>query len=149
MVLFLLSLSSFALAAPGTDDAERLLQQALDSACQEPSPSSDEMAARIAGSAAIHDESLTMRGTVVGWQRHFELPDGAEIRMRRLAPDGRLRRLEAEYWSVDPDNGIRPRLAALTGPGCGIQPAAGIRRGFTADHRRRAPGRLARIDGRA
>lgn len=122
-VLIVLVFSPCVIASPGASEAGKLLREGLDAACPEAPAGADEMAARISGSKVILEESLEMRGTVVGWQRHFELPDGAEIRITRLAPGGALRRLEAEYWTVDPAGKNRPRVAAVAGPGCGIQAA--------------------------
>lgn len=110
----------FATAAHGAGDAAGSLRQALTEACGASSSSLAEMAAGIPGSTGVDEQPLEARGTVVGWQRRFELPDGAEIRIERLAPGGQLRRLAAEYWTADPDGGTRPRLAAITDGDCTI-----------------------------
>lgn len=79
------------------------------------------MATRIPGSTGIVEEPLVVRDTVVGWERHFALADGAEIRVERFAPRDQLRRLAVEYWSAAPDGDTRPRIVAIADADCAIR----------------------------
>lgn len=120
-ILVLLYVASFSVTAQGAGDAAAALQQALTAACDSSFSSLARMADRIPGSTGIADEPLVARGTVVGWQRRFELRDGAEISIQRFAPGGQLRRLVAEYRAANGEGDIRPRLAVIADQGCTIR----------------------------
>jgi hypothetical protein len=108
-------------AALSAEDGAALLRQVLTVSCEAASSSLAQMAARIPGSAAIAEEPLVVRGAVIGWQRRFGLPGGAEVKIERIAPRGRLRRLVAEYWAATPDGSVRPELAVVADARCTIR----------------------------
>lgn len=120
-ILLLSCIAYVSVAAHAGGDATESLRQALAAACDAPSSSLTQIAARIPDSAGIAEEPRVVRGTVVGWERRFSLPEGAEIRIERFAPGDRLRRLAAEYWAAAPSGGTRPRLAAIADAGCTIR----------------------------
>lgn len=103
------------------DDARTSMRQALGAACETPSPSLEAMAARIPGATGIAEEPLVMRGTEIGRERRFALPGGAELRVERLAPRGRLRRVVVAYREATAGGETRPRLAAIAGADCTIR----------------------------
>ncbi|MCC5958871.1 MAG: S8 family serine peptidase [Rhodobacteraceae bacterium] len=120
-MLFLGCAAGLSAAAHSASDAAESLQQAVTAACEDSSSSLEEMAGRMPGGAsAVSEEPLAMRGMEIGWKRRFALPDGSEIRIEQFAPQGRLRRLTAEYWSLGPDGDPRPELAAIAGPDCAV-----------------------------
>lgn len=98
-----------------------MVHKTLDAACDEASSSLARMAERIPGSRGLAEEPLQARDTEVGWRRRFELPAGARIRVERLAPGGRTRRVIVEYREVAPNGGTRPRLAAVADADCAIR----------------------------
>lgn len=120
-LLLLSCIAHFPVTVHGSGDAAVSLRQALAVACDAPSSSLEQMAARIPGSSGIAEEPLVVRDTVVGWKRRFALPDGAGIRIERLAPRDRLRRMVVEYRAVAPGGGTRPRLAAIADADCTIR----------------------------
>lgn len=120
-LLLLSCIAHVSVTAHGSGDAVASLRQALAAACDAPSSSLEQMAARIPGSSGIAEEPLVVRDTVVGWKRRFALPDGAGIRIERLAPRDRLRRMVVEYQAVAPGGGTRPRLAAIADADCTIR----------------------------
>lgn len=120
-MLLLVWIACLPVAAHGDGDPAAPLRQALAAACDAPSASLARMAARIPGATGVAEEPLVVRGTEIGWERRFALPQGAEIRIERFAPRGQLRRLAVEYWTAVPGGGTRPRLAAIADAGCTIR----------------------------
>ena len=97
------------------------LRQFVTVSCEAPSSSLAEMAARVAGSTAIAEEALVVRGVVIGWQRRFRLPHGAEIKVERIAPRAQLRRVVAEYWAPAKGGSARAELAVVADARCTIR----------------------------
>lgn len=120
-LLLLSCLAHLPLEVHGSEDAPALLRQALVAVCEAPASSLEQMAERIPGGTGIAGEPLVVRDTVVGWERRFGLPQGAEIRVERFAPRDQLRHLAVEYWMAAPDGGVRPRLAAIADADCTIR----------------------------
>lgn len=121
MKLLLLAVACFAGLTHAAADPASMLRQALAAACDAPSASLERMAARIPGGTGVAEEPLVVRDTTVGWARRFALEDGAAIRIERLAPGDRLRRMVVEYRAAAPDGGNRPRLAAIADADCTIR----------------------------
>jgi len=118
--LLVLSMGCAAAASPVAAGPADTLRRALEVACDPSSSEAAAIAGELPGATAVHDEPLRARGVAIGWERHFRLAGGAEIRLERIAPDGTLRRLKAEYWRPAPDGGVRPRLALVADGGCSI-----------------------------
>ncbi|MDZ7840056.1 MAG: S8 family serine peptidase [Gammaproteobacteria bacterium] len=118
-----LLVSALALSASthGAGDAEATLRQALKAVCEDSSASLERMAARIPGGTGVAEEPLSVRSVDVGWKRRFALPGGVGVRIEHFAPGGRLRRLVAEYWNADSNEGGQPLVAAITDADCTIR----------------------------
>ena len=101
--------------------AEDALLAAVTLACAEASAA--EMAAALPGGAQLLDDKpLAMGDVAFGWRRRFELEAGGRLRLTRLAPWDKLRRIEAEYAAVH-GNGLRPKMIAVAGPDCRVHAA--------------------------
>ncbi len=116
------------LAASGADRAaagevEDILRAALALACAEPPLAVDDMAAALPGGAeAVDDKPLEMGGVSFGWRRSFDFAAGGRLRVIRFAPQGGLRRIDAEYAA--PHGGARrPEMAVVAGPDCAVRDA--------------------------
>jgi hypothetical protein len=115
----LLCLAGLPLAAGAAP--ETLLRTMLAANCAEPAPSLARLAAALPGSKILEDKPRLARGAVIGWYGRLAPPAGGELRLERIAPGGRLRRLLVEYWGPAPDGGTRPELALIADSGCAIQ----------------------------
>lgn len=121
LLLLLPCLAGLSAAAQAAGDAAASLRQVLAAACEAPSAGLDALAARIPGATGLAEEPLVVRGAEVGRERRLALPGGAEVRLERLAPGGRLRRLVVEYRAPAAGGGTRPRLAAIADADCDIR----------------------------
>jgi len=120
----ILSLAGSPGLSRATDSSTRVLQEALAAICEAPHSDLNAMAARLPGGATpTNEDPRVMRGMDVGWERRFELPDGAEIRADQFAPQAQLRRLSVEYWEAGADGRNRPQLAVIAGSGCHVSAA--------------------------
>lgn len=121
LVTLLLLWPACAPAAAGDNSVAALLQQAVAAACETPPPTLSAMADRIAGARPAGEKPLEMQGAAIGWERHFGLPKGDEIRVERVAPGGQMRSLLAEYHEGSGEGRNRPRLAAVADASCTIR----------------------------
>ncbi len=104
-------------------EAEDALTAAVALACAEDVGDAAAMAAGLPGGAtALADEPITMGEESFGWRRDFALGQTAILRITRLAPWGKLRRIEADYASVT-GGAPRPEAAVIAGPDCRIRDA--------------------------
>ena len=107
---FLMLTTPLAVKAGEVEDA---LIAAVALACVEDAGDAAAMAAALPGGAtALADEPMTMGEEVFGWRRDFALGDVAILRVTRLAPWGKLRRIEADYASVT-GGAPRPEAAVI------------------------------------
>ncbi|MFQ5937117.1 MAG: S8/S53 family peptidase, partial [Acidiferrobacterales bacterium] len=123
-------LALFVLITAGVTDASlvaavdskplTVLRQALAVACTATNATLDEMAHTMTGAAGVDESTIEFRDNVIGWRRRLVLDNGAEVKVERIAPAGRLRRLGAQYSAPSP-HGKRPLLTALAGPRCQIR----------------------------
>jgi len=107
--------------AAGAAGGQAWLRQAIEAACSTPGQGLQAMAHAIPGGAPLAEEPLRASGYTVGWKRRFEIRDGGELRVERVAPGEQLIRVTAEYWEPLPGGGVRPRLAAMAGEDCRIR----------------------------
>ncbi len=119
--VLLLPLALMPAAPLAAEDAVASLHRLLSASCEALSSTLGEMAARVPESTAIAEEPLVVRGVVIGWQRRFGLPQGAQIKIERIAPRAQLRRLVAEYWAAAPGGSLRPELAVVADARCTIR----------------------------
>jgi hypothetical protein len=117
----LLWLALMPVAPLDAEDTMAPLHRLLSASCEAPFSSLAQMAAQVPGSTAIAEEPLVVRGVVIGWQRRFRLPQGAEIKIERIAPRAQLRRVVAEYWAAVPGGSLRPELAVVADASCTIR----------------------------
>lgn len=120
-VLLLACIACFMVIARGAEETGPPIRQGITAACDAPAAGLAQMAERIPGGTGIAEAPLEMRDTVVGREWRIALPGNAELRIKRFAPGGRLRRLVVEYWAADPGGGVRPRIAAVADADCTIR----------------------------
>lgn len=98
-------------------EAASLLRAAVSLACDVRTHAQlDAMAGRLPNTRAV---SRRVRMSRLGWRRQFKVPGGT-LTVERLAPNGQLRRVSAQYNSADGD---RPTLIAMTDADCQIETA--------------------------
>ncbi len=104
-------------------EVEDILRAAVALACAEPPLAGDDMAAALPGGAGlVDDRPLQLGGVSFGWRRRFDFAAGGRLRVIRLAPQGGLRRVEAEYAA--PHGGARrPEATVVAGPDCAVRAA--------------------------
>ena len=104
-------------------EVEDALTAAVALACAEDVGDAAAMAAALPGGAtALADAPMTMGEESFGWRRDFALGQTAILRITRLAPWGKLRRIEADYASVT-GGAPRPEAAVIAGPDCRVHDA--------------------------
>ncbi len=119
--LFLVLLPALLSAPVGGDDTGKAwLREGLLAACRHPAANGETLATAMDGSRLAGDELINSRGLAIGWRRDFDLPDGARLRIERLQPGGRLRRLSVEYHESADDGEPLPVLAAIAGGDCDV-----------------------------
>lgn len=103
------------------DEPGRFLRNAIALACAAETGDAADMARQLGdGAEVVSDHAVEMRGRNLGWRRRFRLPSGAEIEVNRLALQGRIRRLNADYFAAVGSGGLRPLMTAIAGPDCAI-----------------------------
>lgn len=118
-MLFLAGL--FHVPAGAEPEGTARLRQALAAVCEAPDSGPKVMAALIPGAAPVAESPLSEREPGLGWERRYRFPGGAEVRIERLAPGGRLRQVFVEYETATAGGGLRPRVALVAGPDCEIR----------------------------
>ena len=116
----LLAVGSLVAPAFAAPEGRAWLRDAIDAACRHPTADGETLAAAITDSRFAGGELMRAGGLPVGWRRDFDLPDGARLRIERIQPGGRLRRLSAEYHEGRPGGGTLPRLAAVADGACRV-----------------------------
>ncbi len=106
--------------AASASGGEDWLRHALDAACRHPTADGETLAAAMPGTRLAGGELLRAAGLPIGWRRDFDLPGNARLRIERIQPGGRLRRLSAEYHEAGTDGGPRPRIAAIANGACEV-----------------------------
>ncbi len=103
------------------DEPARLLRTAIALACTAETGDAADMARQLGdGAVVVSDRAVELRGQNFGWRRRFRLPSGAGIEVNRFAPQGRIRRLHADYLDAVVGGGVRPLMTAIAGPDCVI-----------------------------
>lgn len=100
------------------DSAAAVVLAAVSAACDDPDAAA--MAARLPGSAVLEAEAMRAGDSEIGWVRRLGLAEGDELKIERIAPGGRLRRLLVEHWVREPGDTVRANLAAIAGGACNI-----------------------------
>src|SRR5690606_2729283 len=103
---------------PAEDSAVEIVLAAVAAACDGPDAAT--MAARLPGSAMREAEALRAGNTEVGWVRSLVLSEGDELKIERIAPGGRLRRLLVEHWGRERGDTVRANLAVVAGGACDV-----------------------------
>jgi subtilisin family serine protease len=104
-------------------EVEAILEAAVALACaDEPTPADDMAAALPGGAGLAADEPLAIGAMSFGWRRRFDLAAGGSLRITRLAPQGALRRIEAEYAGAHA-GAPRPEVMVVAGPDCRVRAA--------------------------
>src|SRR5690606_40045511 len=85
---------------PAEDSAVEIVLATVAAACDGPDAAT--MAARLPGSAMRDPEALRAGDTEVGWVGSLVLSEGDELKIERIPPGGRLRRLLVEHWVREP-----------------------------------------------
>ncbi len=116
--IIVLAAATASYSIPAEDSAVEIVLAATAAACDGPDAAT--MAARLPGSAMREAESLRAGDTEVGWVRSLVLPEGDELKIERIAPGGRLRRLLVEHWVREPGDTVRANLAAIAGGDCDV-----------------------------
>ncbi len=97
-----------------------VLRSAISTACTSPKDDLTQMAERLGHATGTKEELIKARGVTLGWERRFTFADGSEIRLQRVARQGRAPRFNAEYW-MRAANTTRPIMVAVTDSECAIR----------------------------
>jgi hypothetical protein len=133
----LLAGAGAAAADPGADAA--LLRAGLQAACPQ-QPSAGRLAGLPGAAGAGEARPLELRGRAVGQTWTVPLADGGELRIERIAPGDRLRRVALDLRRAGPAR-PRPTLFALADGGCTIRRARRLTWDDTGDESGDGPGR--------
>lgn len=98
------------------------LRAALQAACRTPLGDEQALLRAFDGATMSEARALEVRGTAIGWRRHLTWPQGEELRIEYVAPQGRLRRVSVEYWSSS-GHGPRPQALVVADSECRIRAA--------------------------
>jgi len=106
------------------------MEFAIAQACRSPPPAGAqagaELARRFGGAQLLEARVFDFRGLPGRAQFRLLLADGDEVRVSRLFPMGRLRRVTVDYYRGFPKGPPRPVMSAALNAGCGVLRAARI-----------------------
>ncbi|MDA0304823.1 MAG: S8 family serine peptidase [Proteobacteria bacterium] len=112
------------------NDPEAFMEFAIAQACRSPPPAGAqagaELARRFGGAQLLEARVFDFRGLPGRAQFRLLLADGDEVRVSRLFPMGRLRRVTVDYYRGFPKGPPRPVMSAALNAGCGVLRAARI-----------------------
>ncbi len=114
----------------GRADAAEFMHFAIAQACRNPIPAGakagPELARRFGGARLLEARTFSFRGQPGRAQFGLLLANGDEVKIARLFPMGRLRRITIDYYRGLGKDRTRPVLSAAVNSECRVLRAAGI-----------------------